>query len=242
MVVPRGLLVRDGPASRGRWLVSLAIGFALGMLAFFGSNLLPQALLGRTPVGIDYALVGLVQALLVPAAVVLALRPVGLRLGDVGVTGSRFAADALVGLAVATTFAALQFGLIIPATGGAARSDIVANAAQIGDSPLGLLGFIVLAWTGAIAEELYFRGHFLVTLRNALGRTPAALFGAAAVTIVLFALLHGYQGWAGVVDAGLFGGLSLTALFLWRGGRLTSCAVAHAAWNSLAATGIYLLY
>jgi len=40
----------------------------------------------------------------------------------------------------------------------------------------------------------------------------------------------------------MFGGLALTLLFLWRRGRLTSCAVAHAAWNSLAATGIWLCY
>lgn len=116
-----------------------------------------------------------------------ALRPVGLGLREVGVTGEHWRTDALIGFGVAVGFAALQFGLIIPATGGAARSDIVVNAAQIGESLRGVLGFVVLAWTGAVAEELFFRGHFLTTLRNAFGRSRGALVGAAVVTVVVFA-------------------------------------------------------
>jgi hypothetical protein len=111
-------------------------------------------------------------------------------LREIGLRGPHVRADALIGLAVALAFAALQFGVLIPATGGAERSDIVVNAAQIGES----------------------------------------------------SLLHGYQGWAGVIDAGFFGGLVLTGLFLWRRGRPTACVVAHAAWNSLATIGIWLWY
>jgi membrane protease YdiL (CAAX protease family) len=216
------------------------------MAVFFASNVIPELLLDRRPRGLEYALVGLVQAALVPLAIVLALRPVGIGLRDVGLadplTDGWFRADALIGLGVAVAFATLQFGVVIPATGGAGRSDIVTNSAQIGGSLAGVVGFIVLAWTGAAVEELFFRGHFLTTLRNALGRSRAALAAAALVTVMVFAFLHGYQGAAGVIDAGMYGGALLTGLYLWRRGRLTACIVAHATWNSLAAVGIYLWY
>jgi membrane protease YdiL (CAAX protease family) len=53
--------------------------------------------------------------------------------------------------------------------------------------------------------------------------------------------LHGYQGWAGVIDSGLYGGVTLTLLYLWRR-KLTACIVAHALWNSLAAVLLFSLY
>ena len=238
-----GLLIQEAATGgRSRWLVSFVLGTVLCLAVFFTSNVGPQLLFDRDLVGIEYATVGLLQIALIPPAVWLALRPVGLGLREAGVRGEYWRADALIGLGVAVGFAALQFGLIIPATGGAERSDIVVNAAQIGQSYRGVLGFVVLAWTGGVAEELFFRGHFFTTLRNVFGRSRAALVTAAVVTIAVFALLHGYQGIAGVIDSGMFGGVALTLLFLWRRGRLTACAVAHAGWNSLAATGIWLWY
>jgi len=99
----------------------------------------------------------------------------------------------------------------------------------------------VLAWTGAFSEEIFFRGHFFTTLRNVLGRSAAGVVIAVIATVVLFAAGHGYQGWAGIVDTGLYGGLTLTLLYLWRG-SLTACIVAHALWNTLATVAIYLWY
>jgi len=138
-------------------------------------------------------------------------------------------------------FALVQFLVVIPNTGGVARSDVAANAAQIGDSAWGVFGFIVLAWTGAFSEELFFRGHFFTTLRNLLGGSSIALAVAVVATVAVFAAGHGYQGWAGVLDTGFYGGLTLTLLYVWRG-RLTACIVAHALWNTLATVAIYLWY
>lgn len=237
------LLVVDVPgATRSRWIGSLLLGTLLSLAVFVGSNVVPRLVLGRPLAGTDYAAVGLLQIVLVPAAVWIGLRPLGIGLRDLGVKGPRFGRDLCVGLATALGFAVLQFAVLIPATGGAGRSDVAANAAQLGDSLPGVIAFIVLAWTGGLAEELLFRGHFLTTLRNGLGTSRTALFVAASITVVVFALLHGYQGWAGVVDSGLYGGVALTALFLWTDGRLTACAAAHAGWNSLAAIGIYVWY
>ena len=214
---------------------------ALFLIAVFASHLLPQVVLGLPMEGPTYALVGMLQAVLVSVALALGLRPVRLRLRDVGLTTVQWRSDVLIGAAIAVLFALLQFLVVIPNTGGAARSDVAMNSAQIGDSVWGVVGFIVLAWTGAFAEELFFRGHFFNTLRGLLGDSRAALYGAAAATVLLFAALHGYQGWAGVVDTGLYGGLTLTLLYLWRG-RLTACIVAHALWNTLATVAIYLWY
>src|SRR5690606_21267269 len=199
-------------------------------------------ILGFPLQGADVSMVGIFRLVLVPTALWLGLRPVRIGFSELGLRRPHFRSDSLLGAAVAIGFAVLQFGVLFPATGGAGRSDLIVESAQIGDSWIGVLGYIILAWTGAPAEELLFRGHFLTTLRNTFGSATWSLPLACALTIVVFALLHGYQGWAGVVDTGLYGGLLLTGLFLWSGGRLTACTVAHAGWNTLAPIGIYLWY
>lgn len=111
----------------------------------------------------------------------------------------------------------------------------------MGNSVGGLIGFIVLAWTGATAEEIFFRGHLMTTLRNLLGNTSLGLFLTVAITVLLFALGHGYQGWAGMVDTGLYGGLTLSLLYLWRG-RLTAPIIAHAMWNTVASIVLFVWF
>lgn len=227
--------------SKARWMGALLLGSVLWFTALIASEIVPQVVLGLDLVGPTYALVGVIRALLGLAAVAVGLRVVGLQLRGVGLVTDRWRSDALIGAGVAIAFAIVQFLVIIPNTGGATRSDVVANVAQIGGSLGGVFGFVVLAWTGAFSEEIFFRGHFFTTLRHSLGRSAAALVVAFAATVVLFALGHGYQGWAGVVDTGLYGGLTLTLLYVWRG-RLTACIVAHALWNTLATVALYLWY
>lgn len=229
------------PVTKWRWAGALLLGTVLWFAALITSEIVPQVFLGLELQGLVYALVGVIRAVLGLVAVAVALRLVQLRVRDVGLVSVRWRSDAIIGAAVALVFALVQFLFIIPNAGGAARSDVAANAAQIGDSAWGVVGFIVLAWTGAFSEELFFRGHFFTTLRNMLGGSGAALAVAVMATVALFAAGHGYQGWAGVVDTGFYGGLTLTLLYVWRG-RLTACIVAHALWNTLATVAIYLWY
>lgn len=233
---------REDRATRPRLALALLLGSGLFLLVVLGSNLLPALLAGAPAGGVTYAVTGLLQALLMPAALALALLPVGWRLHDLGLTGQGWKSDALIGMLIALAFALLQFLLIIPATGGAGRSDVTVNSAQIGESLAGVAAFLVLAWTGSFAEELFFRGHFLNLLERLLGDARWVTPLAVVITTSLFAALHGYQGWAGVIDTGLYGGLSLTLLYLWRGRRLAAGIVAHAGWNTLATIGIYLWY
>lgn len=238
----RLLLIDSSELMRGRWTMAFGLGTILALLALISSELFTGLLLGFPVEGADMALMGTLRIILVPLAIWLGTRPVGIGFRELGLRGPRVRSDAFLGAALALAFTLLQFGLLIPLTGGATRSDLVVESARIGDTWISVAGFLVLALTGAPAEEMLFRGHVLTTLRNSFGSSQWSLGLASGITIVAFGLLHGYQGWAGVLDTGLYGGVVLTALFLWRGGRLTAPIVAHAGWNALATVGVYLWY
>lgn len=231
-------LLLDSDVSKKRWFISALLGLALSVLAIGLSQLLPSLVLGELQ-GADYLIVGSLQIVLVPLAIWVGLRPVGLSFHELGVRGPQIIRDAGIGFLVAAAFALVQFGLVIPLTGGAGREDVAANMTQIGGSAWGAWAFVGLALTGGFAEELLFRAHLLTTLRNGFGRGRGALVVAVTTVVVVFGLLHGYQGWAGVVDTGLYGGLVLSVLFISTNGRITASFVAHAAWNTIAVIVLY---
>lgn len=116
------------------------------------------------------------------------------------------------------------------------------NAGQIGDTLGGLAGFLLLAWGGGFAEEVFFRAHLVTLLRKMLGASPAATAVVVLVPTVVFALLHGYQGgWVGMLDTGIYGGATLSLVFV-RRRRLLPCVVAHALWNTIATVVIFAWY
>lgn len=94
------------------------------------------------------------------------------------------------------------------------------------------LEFVGVSITAGVTEELVFRG-FLIT---ALGSAAGGLVLATVVSSFLFGFVHGYQGPAGTVRAGLLG-LLLAIPFLATGSLLPSMA-AHTALDLLA--GIWL--
>lgn len=228
--------------SRMRWLLALVLGTVLWALALGASFVLPQTLLGLRFGGATHAVSGVLQLLLGFGAIFLVCRAAGLRWPDIGVTRSSWRTDVLVGLAVAAGFALLQFGLIIPLTGGAQRSDVVANLEQLRGGAGAMPGLATLSILGAIAEELLFRGLLLHGISALLGRTRVAWATAVVVVTVLFGAVHGYQGWAGVVDTALYGVLTLSLLCLWRRGRITAAIAAHAGWNAIAVGCLALFY
>lgn len=83
----------------------------------------------------------------------------------------------------------------------------------------------------AIAEEILFRGYLIHRLKQITGNLTAAVL----ISSLLFGLGHGYQGAAGLVTAGLLGGI-LAGIYLWRG-SLVAPMVVHFLQN---ATGILL--
>lgn len=129
---------------------------------------------------------------------------------------------AILGAGVASLFAARAFGIretpllqyLLPRT----RAE--------------RLEFVGVAVTAGITEELVFRG-FLIT---ALSAAPGGWVLATLVSAGLFGFIHGYQGVAGSVRAGLLG-LLLAVPFLATGSLLPSM-VAHTALDLVA--GIWL--
>jgi uncharacterized protein len=218
----------------------------IGILAWFGLAIAADYVLVTqlelASSGLRFAALGLTQFAIGGAIVVLALRLAGLTPADVGFTTRCLNPDMFIGLTIAVAFAALQFLVIIPATGGSSRSDVVANAAQIGETVPSLAGFLVLAAFGATSEELLFRGLLLGGGAALMGGGTVARVVASAVTILLFAFSHGYQGWAGIVDTGVFGGMLLSLLYWWRGARLAAPIAAHAGWNIIAALVIFTAF
>ncbi len=191
--------------------------------------------------GANLAILGVVQLVVVGAIVsgglsLLRMEPVG-----IGLTARGWRRDALVGLAVAGVWALLQFGWLIPSTGGAERGDIAAILDMTGGQwvnviwylPLGILG-------GGVAEEIYGRGFVITALSDVLGNSTAGIAVAALFSMLFFAAGHLPSGWIQWVDI-LIPSAAYVGLFL-HTRRLTAPIVAHAAWNTLAVIGIQAMY
>lgn len=214
------------------WYLSLIIGAAAAIP--FGGNL--QELRGL-PLGIF----AVVRALLATTGIIFAIRIVGWRLPDLGLKLEGWRGDLLIGLAVGIFQPFLQFTVILPNTGGAARSDVIASRALIGNDLTGLFAAILAGWlVGGFAEELFFRGHLITTLRKLFGDQRWSLIAAVLLSTLYFGASHTYQGWVGMLDTGI-AALVWAGLYLWRG-RLTPSIVAHGLNDMLLLIGLYLWY
>lgn len=233
---------RPSAVPRGRGFVGLLTGTLLWALAVFVAHAFPVVVLERDLAGPTWAWVALLFAPLAFGAVAVGLRLARASLSEAGFTLDQARADLTVGAAVAVVWATLQFGLLIPLTGGAQRADVVVNAQQMGSSLAGLGAFLLLAWGGGFAEEVFFRAHLMTLLRRILGPARGATALVLLVPTLLSALIHGYQGgWVGMLDTGTYGGATLSLLFLWRR-RLLPCVVAHGLWNTLASVILFVWY
>lgn len=119
---------------------------------------------------------------------------------------------------------------------------LVGRALGLRESPLlaGLLprtgkeklGFVALAVSAGICEEVVFRGFLITALNGAIG----SKWGAVLVAAGVFGLLHAYQRATGVARAAVLG-LLLTVPFLATGSLIPSI-VAHVGVDLLA--GLWL--
>jgi CAAX protease family protein len=82
-----------------------------------------------------------------------------------------------------------------------------------------LAWFWGLALSAGICEEFIFRGYLIWLFQSVLG-----LWGAAAVSLVLFAAAHSYQGAKGVIAVAVVGGV-LTLIVLAFGSLISAMAV-----------------
>ncbi len=80
--------------------------------------------------------------------------------------------------------------------------------------------FVALSVSAGFCEELVFRGYLLWVFRPALG-----LWGAAVLSVVVFAAAHAYQGSKGIVSTGIAGALFTAVVLLF--GSLWPAIVLH---------------
>ena len=92
--------------------------------------------------------------------------------------------------------------------------------------------FVFLSLAAGVGEEIAFRGFAIPGLVLLFGSE----WGAAVVSSLAFGLLHGYQGWLGVVRTGTMGFLLAASFIL--SGSLWPAIVAHAVLDLVA--GLWL--
>ncbi len=229
---------------RWRWLTTFVAGIILWFLGGILGGLVGAAIAGDATAVLGHAGPMIALAVVQTGVVVIGIRYVwrivhgGWR--SIGFTTDGWRQEALYGALAGLGFALLQYFVVLPLTGGAQRSDVVASAEIIGTSVSSLIAAVILGWlVGAFAEEVFYRGHLIRSLMNLLGGQAWALVVSSIFSIALFAYGHAYQGSIGMLNAALVGSF-YTALFLWRG-KLTSSIFAHGVYNTLAISAIYFL-
>lgn len=144
----------------------------------------------------------------------------------IGWSGKHWKLDALVGLIVGLTWTALQFGVIIPNTGGGKRTDITQMVSMFDGKLLGTFSFIDLGVIGGgITDEVYNRGYFINVLKDTFKDPKTGRWIAAIISISFFAAGHLPTDALGWFDI-LVPTIAYTLLFLYTE-RLTAAIIAH---------------
>ena len=233
----------ESQVSSKRWIAVLAVGIAAWYLAEMLAAV-PFVLVtgsAENMVGLELGIYGALRMVLVFGGIALALRIGKARLADIGFIRNVKADEILAGLGAGLGWGLLQLFVLIPLTGGAERSDVIASRALIGNGTINLLGVILLAWSMAgFGEELFYRGFLIHSIEQVMRRPlPGKILGVI-VSLLWFAAGHAYQGWVGVLDVGI-SALLFTFLYLWRG-RLIAPILAHAVYDTALFIGLYFLF
>jgi membrane protease YdiL (CAAX protease family) len=220
------------------FILTILLGFILFALPnlFFGITKLNGGL-----TGINLLLIAIFQIVTVSGLLYFSLRLLGKNFQFIGLSGAKWKTDCILGLLVGLTWAILQFGWIIPATGGKERADILQVLALLDGTFLGTFSFIILGVIGGgVTEELFNRGYFIQVLKDTFNNPTIGLWVAALLSILFFAIGHlptDAISWFDIVVPTL----AYTLLFLLTQ-RLTAPMVAHGTYNLITILLIYHLY
>src|SRR5690606_32574354 len=109
--------------------------------------------------GINLLIIALFQCTTVCSLIYFSLKLLKKDFQYIGFSWAHWKRDSLLGVIAGLVWTALQFGLIIPNTGGAERNDIAQMVEVMDGTLLGLLSYIALGVIGGgITEEIYNRG------------------------------------------------------------------------------------
>lgn len=191
--------------------------------------------------GKNLTIVALLQGLLVIPLLYWGLRRMKLSFRSIGLTKQLWLRDTGIGIGVAACWAALQFGWLIPSTGGAERADIVEIKNMLDGAWVNILWYLPLGVLGGgIIEELYNRGFIVGVISHLFERSKVAIVAASVFAIAFFAAGHIPTNTTEWIDL-LVPSTAYTILYV-STGRLIAPMVAHGLWNSLAAVLVYVLY
>ena len=220
--------------------------FITTIIAGFILFALPNLFFGITKInggltGINLLFIALFQLTTVCSLIYFSLRLLHKDFQHIGWTGKNWQTDSLLGLSVGLTWTALQFGLIIPNTSGAERTDITQMVSMLDGTLIGTLSFIALGVIGGgITEEIFNRGFFINVLKDLFNNPKIGLYAAALFSIAFFAIGHLPSNALGWFDI-LVPAIAYTALFLYTR-RLTASIIAHGMYNMLAIILTYWMY
>lgn len=234
--------ITDRTISRKRTIVIFVCTIITGFILFA----LPNLFFGITKMngglaGVNLLLIALFQFITVCSLIYFSLGLLNRDFQYIGWSWKSWQTDSLLGLLTGLTWTALQFGFIIPNTGGAERSDIAQMVSMFDGTPLGTFSFIALGVIGGgITEEIYNRGYFINVLKDTFSNPKTGLYTAAVLSIVFFAIGHLPADALGWFDI-LVPTIAYTALFLYTK-RLTASIIAHGIYNMTAILLTYYIY
>lgn len=191
--------------------------------------------------GINLFWYALFQFISICLLVYFSLKSLGKTFTDIGWSWIHWQKDSLTGMAVGLSWATLQFGLIIPNTGGAERTDIVQMLNMMDGTLVGLASYLFLGIVGGgITEEIFNRGYFINVLKDTFKNPKVGLWISAVISILFFTLGHLPSNTVMWVDI-LVPTIAYTLLFLFTG-RLVASIFAHSIYNAAAIILTYCMY
>jgi membrane protease YdiL (CAAX protease family) len=192
-------------------------------------------------IGINLLFIALFQFFSITALLYGSLRILKKDFSYIGLRFTNIKKDGLLGLLFGALWAALQFVVIIPNTGGINRPDIGGMLGMYDGSLIGLLSFIALGVIGGgITEELFNRGYFINVLKDVFEKQKIGLWFSAALSVVIFSIGHLPSTTLDWFDI-LIPTVMYTLLFL-ATKRLTASIVAHGVYNMTAIILTYLIF
>ena len=199
---------------------------------------------------ISWRYAGPVTLVMILVPIVFFMRLRGISLGKIGLAKITWPKGVLLFLPqVLLAFIAIGFAGVGVALVGETLNIGIFSAEQpdpeirwgqlYGNTPL-YLSWLAILWIAGPAEELFFRGYLISRLTEIFGNGTFR----AVLSVILPALIFGlghvyYQGWRGLFVTGAIG-LVLGTLFLVYRKNVWPLMVAHAAFNSMIFTGLYL--
>lgn len=234
--------MNDHMPSKAKTIAVFTATVIIGYILF----ILPNLFFGITKLnggftGVNLLITGLFQFVTVCLLVYFSLKLLKKDFQYIGLTKSNWQRDGLLGLITGLTWTALQFGWLIPSTGGAARADITHMIQMMDGTLSGLLFYIGLGVIGGgITEEIFNRGYFITVLKDVFSNPRLGLWVASILSILLFAVGHLPTNAVEWFDI-LVPTIAYTILFVFTK-RLTAPIVAHGIYNMSAILLTYYLY